>query len=134
MSQESATDRQAIDRIMKALYESISGADDSERDWDLSLSLFHPDARVSPNSSADRARAVVTEEAFQAEARPRIAELAFHEWEVDRDMVIDGDVASIRSRYQAAETPRGEPVIKQGTNHLLLIREDGNWKIMAIAW
>jgi hypothetical protein len=42
---------------MKDLYESISGRDDSERDWELCLSLFHPEARVSPNSLEDRVRA-----------------------------------------------------------------------------
>jgi hypothetical protein len=135
MTQEaSPSDLAAIDRIMTALYESISGKDDSERDWDLSKSLFHPDARVSPNAFQDRVRGVMTEDEFQADARPRIAPLAFFEWEVDRDMSITGEVASIRSHYQAAETPNGTPIIKEGVNHLILIREEGRWQIMAIAW
>ncbi len=133
MTREPA-DLEAIGRIMTDLYESISGRDDSERDWDLCLSLFHPEARVSPNVLEDRARAVVTEEAFQADARPRIASMAFFEWEVDCDIEITGEVASVRSRYQAAETPRGEPIIKEGVNHLLLIKDRGEWSIMAIAW
>jgi hypothetical protein len=119
---------------MKDLYESISGRDVSERDWELCLSLFHPEARVSPNSLEDRVRAVTTEEAFQADARPRIASLAFFEWEVERDVEITGDVASVRSRYQAAATPYGEPIVKEGVNHLILIREEGKWLIMAVAW
>ena len=127
-------DGAAIERIMTALYESISGADDSERDWELSRSLFHPQARVSPNAFEDRVRGVMTEDAFQADARPRIAPRAFFEWEVDRDVRITGEVASVRSHYQAAETPRGEPIIKEGVNHLILIKEDGRWQIMAIAW
>lgn len=131
---ERLSDREAIARIMRDLYESISGRDDSERDWELCLSLFHPDARVSPNAQEGRPRGVVTEEAFQAEARPRIASLAFFEWEVESDVEISGDVASVRSRYQAAETPRGTPIIKEGVNYLLLIRQDGEWKIIAIAW
>ncbi len=133
MTREPA-DLEAIGRIMTDLYESISGRDDSERDWDLCLSLFHPEARVSPNVLEDRARAVVTEEAFQADARPRIASMAFFEWEVDCDIEITGEVASVRSRYQAAETPQGEPIIKEGVNHLLLIKDRGEWSIMAIAW
>jgi hypothetical protein len=36
--------------------------------------------------------------------------------------------------YHAAETLHGEPIIKEGVNHLLLIRENGEWLIMAIAW
>lgn len=134
MEETGTPDLDAVDRIMRDLYESISGRDDSERDWELCLSLFHPEARVSPNAQAGRLRSVVTEEAFQAEARPRIAELAFFEWEVERDLKIDGEVATIRSRYHAAETLRGAPIIKEGVNHLLLIREDGKWLIMAIAW
>jgi hypothetical protein len=135
MTQETPpSDLAAIERIMTVLYQSISGTDDSERDWDLSKSLFHPDARVSPNAFQDRVRGVMTEDAFQADARPRIAPLAFFEWEVDRDVNITGEVASIRSHYQAAETPRGEPIIKEGVNHLILIKEDGKWSIMAIAW
>ena len=130
----SPSDLAAIERIMTALYQSISGADDSERDWDLSKSLFHPDARVSPNAFEDRVRSVMTEDQFQADARPRIAPKAFFEWEVERDDRITGDVASIRSHYRAAESPHGEPIIKEGVNHLILIREDEQWKIMSIAW
>ena len=132
--QTPSSDLAAIERIMTVLYQSISGKDDSERDWNLSKSLFHPDARVSPNAFQDRVRGVMTEDQFQADARPRIAPLAFFEWEVDRDVSITGDVASIRSHYQAAETPRGEPIIKEGVNHLILIKEDDRWRIMAIAW
>ena len=128
------SDLDAIDRIMAALYQSISGKDDSERDWDLSKSLFHPDARVSPNAFEDRVRGVMTEDEFQADARPRIAPRAFFEWEVDRDVAITGEVASIRSHYHAAETPHGKPIIKEGVNHLILIKEDDRWRIMAIAW
>lgn len=127
-------DQDAIAEVMKKLYESISGRDDSERDWDLCLSLFHPDARVSPDAFQDRVRSVMTEEAFQADARPRIAGMSFFEWEVERDVEITGDVASVRSRYQAAAQPGGDPIIKEGVNHLLLIREDGRWVILAIAW
>ena len=135
MTQEaSPTDLAAIERIMTVLYESISGADDDERDWELSKSLFHRDARVSPNAFEDRVRGVMTEDEFQADARPRIAPLAFFEWEVDRDVSVTGEVASIRSHYQAAETPNGTPLVKEGINHLILIRENGNWSIMAIAW
>lgn len=130
----SPSDLAAIERIMTALYESISGKDDSERDWELSKSLFHPDARVSPNAFEDRVRAVMTEDVFQADARPRIADMAFFEWETDRDVSITGEVASIRSHYQAAETPHGSPIIKEGVNHLILIKEDGRWHIVAIAW
>ncbi len=133
-NQAPPSDLAKLDHIMTALYDSISGTDDSERDWDLSKSLFHPDARVSPNAFEDRVRGVMTEDEFQADARPRIAPLAFFEWEVDRDVAITGEVASIRSHYQAAETPHGEPIIKEGVNHLILIKEDGRWLIMAIAW
>ena len=129
-----SSDSAAIARIMRDLYESISGADDTERDWELSRSLFHPDARVSPNAWRDRVRSVMTQDAFQADARPRIASDAFFEWEVERDVHISGEVASVRSHYRAAETPLGEPIIKEGINHLILIREDGEWSIVAIAW
>lgn len=128
------SDRDAIARVMRDLYRSISGRADSERDWELCLSLFHPDARVSPDAFEDRVRGVVTEEAFQADARPRIADRPFFEWEVDCDAEITGEVASVRSRYRAAETPGGEPIVKEGVNHLLLIRERGEWRIMAMAW
>jgi hypothetical protein len=127
-------DHEAIASVMKSLYESISGRNDGERDWDLCLSLFHREARVSPDAFQDRVRSVMTEEAFQADARPRIAELSFFEWEVESDVEITGDAASVRSRYRAAETPGGSPIIKEGVNHLLLIREDGRWVILAMAW
>ena len=133
-NEASPSDLAAIERIMTVLYQSISGTDDSERDWDLSKSLFHDEARVSPNAFEDRVRAVMTEDEFQADARPRIAPRAFFEWEVDRDVSITGEVASVRSHYQAAETPNGSPIIKEGVNHLVLIKQDGRWQIMAIAW
>lgn len=134
MSNEMTGDREAIATVMKDLYDSISGRNDGERDWDLCLSLFHPDARVSPDAFQDRVRSVMTEEAFQADARPRIAEMSFFEWEVERDVEITGEVASVRSWYRAAGTPGGSPILKEGVNHLLLIKEDGRWVILAIAW
>lgn len=134
MSNTPPSDLAAIERIMTVLYQSISGMDDSERDWDLSKSLFHPEARVSPNAFEDRVRTVWTEDEFQADARPRIAGRAFFEWEVDRDVSVTGEVASVRSHYQAAETPNGSPIIKEGVNHLILIKQDGRWQIVAIAW
>jgi hypothetical protein len=76
----------------------------------------------------------MTEEAFQADARPRIANIPFFEWEVESDVEITGEVASVRSRYQAAETPGGSAMLKEGVNHLILIKEDGRWVILAIAW
>jgi len=134
MRNRSVADQEAIAELMRNLYESISGRDDAERDWGLCLSLFHPEARVSPDAFQDRLRSVMTEEAFQADARPRIAGMSFFEWEVERDVEITGDVASVRSRYQAAAEPGGTHIIKEGVNHLLLIREGGRWVILAIAW
>lgn len=134
MTRGPADDQEAIAAVMNDLYGSISGADDGDRDWDLCLSLFHPEARVAPDAFQDRVRSVMTEEAFQADARPRIAGMSFFEWEVERDVEITGEVASVRSRYRAAATPGGTPIIKEGVNHLILIKEDGRWVILAIAW
>jgi len=134
MTNRPTADHDAIADVMGALYDSISGRNDGERDWDLCLSLFHPEARVSPDAFQDRVRSVMTEEAFQADARPRISGMSFFEWEVERDVEITGEVASVRSRYQAAATPGGTPIIKDGVNHLILIKEAGRWRILAIAW
>ncbi len=126
-------DREAIDRLISNLYQAISGDNDAERDWELDRSLYHPGAVLGPNSWRDRPRGVYPLDEYLSQARRLLGDSPFHEWETEREVWLTGDVATVISHYAAAESPGGE-VIKSGINHFLLMKLDGEWRVLAGAW
>ncbi len=126
-------DLAAIDEVVSALYTTISGDSEAERDWEASRALFHRLAIVSPDAWRDRPRSVVPIGDHQAAARVMLGDTPFHEWELERTVHLTGEVATVVSRYAAAETPGGAE-IKSGVNHFLLVRDAGRWVVLAGGW
>lgn len=127
-------DRASIRELVTRLYAALSGASDAERDWDALADAYHPSGCIAPGIFEDRPRGVLTPAAYLADARLRLGDRPFFEWEVVHDAAIGRNVASVRSEYAAAASPRGQPLIKAGVNHFLLTRTDAGWKVLAIAW
>lgn len=71
---------------------------------------------------------------------PRIALLgggeltAFREWEIDRTMTIDGNVAQRRSTYEKSGVASGRPFVTRGVKIFQFVRMPAGWKISAVAW
>ncbi len=71
---------------------------------------------------------------------PRIALLrggeltGFREWEIDRTMTIDGNIAQRRSTYGKSGVASGRPFVARGVKNFQFVRLLGGWKISAVAW
>lgn len=71
---------------------------------------------------------------------PRIALLrgpeltGFREWELDRTMTIDGNIAQRRSTYEKSGVASGRPFVTRGVKIFQFVRLPDGWKISAVAW
>jgi hypothetical protein len=130
----SKQDHAEIQRLVRRVYDALSGYSDTDRDWEVVERAHHPRGCVGPGIFEDRPRTVMSPGEFHADVRRRLGDRAFFEWEVEHTAEVNDNVAYVRSAYAAAVTPRGEPIIKSGVNHILLTRTDEGWKILAITW
>jgi hypothetical protein len=58
----------------------------------------------------------------------------FREWEIDRTMTIDGNIAQRRSTYGKSGVASGRPFVTRGVKNFQFVRLPGGWKISAVAW
>lgn len=126
--------------IVRALYQSISGPGDAERDWDRIRSLFDPKARfLIGRWLADPAepKEVVFEwdlEAFLAEGRAYWLGEGFWESELVGRIERFGNVAHVLSSYESRTGSEDSEPIGRGVNSVQLIRHADRWWITSIVW
>jgi hypothetical protein len=60
--------------------------------------------------------------------------VGFHEWEVEGETVILGDIASRWSVYRKEGTLHGKPYLGAGHKLLQFYRQEGRWLISALLW
>ncbi len=130
-------DVSSIDAIMVALYGSISGSPDQERDWDRFRSLFTSEARLIPTIPIDDGvgfRADPrTVEIYIEGAAPFFAENGFFEVESNRVTEVFENIAHVFSTYESRRTPDG-PVFQRGINSIQLMFDGRRWWVMNIFW
>jgi hypothetical protein len=125
-----------LDDILRASYETISGAARHKRDWETFRSLFAPGARLMPVVSVpgERARVrVLSPEDYIMRVEPIFAVEDFWEVESSREVAQFGRVAHVLSHYVSLRTPDGEP-FEKGTNSIQLFWDDARWWIVSIMW
>lgn len=133
------SDVESIDAIIHALYDVISGPP-GERDWDRFRSLFRPDiATLIPTAppasdDADRPLPVLSPEDYVEQVGPFFRENGFFEREVARDTERFGNVAQAFSTYESRRNADDEAPFARGINSIQLVRYDGRWWIVAVAW
>ena len=59
---------------------------------------------------------------------------AFHEWEVEAETTVLGNIASRQSRYGKEGTLRGAPYRGEGRKILQLCRVGDHWRIVSVLW
>jgi len=120
---------------VEALYEVISGPVGAARDWDRFRSLFAEHARmtvVTPGEDSVRIASLSPEDYIER-AGPNLVRIGFTETETRRRTYQYGEMATILSGYEGVRTDTGE-TIAVGINTLVLVEQDGAWKIVSIAW
>jgi hypothetical protein len=131
-----ADDDAAIDVVIDDLYAVISGDIGETRDWEAFRALFLPGATmsvVSPGEDGTGAARIITPEDYIASNGPVLAEIGFSERETHRALYRYGDMATVLTAYEGYRADR-DIVFLTGINTIVLMREQGSWKIASIAW
>lgn len=128
--------------ILDAVYESISGPADEERDWDRFRSLMHPEARLMPmGMGADSVGVVqvwgvedyVTYATRIFRDAPIFQGKGFYEVESARRVEHYGLLAHVWSTYESRLDPDEAP-FAQGINSFQLTHDGDRWWVLSIAW
>jgi len=119
--------------LMNSLYQCVSGQNAKQRNWDLFLSLFHPQARMvvlNPNGKLE----VFTPSEFRDSFIERVGDENFGEHETENSHFIDGSVATIWSKYSAKGVIGATQLEYEGYNSIQAIHYQGLWKILNMFW
>lgn len=133
-----SSDVSTIDGIMKATYDSISGAKDEKRNWDRFRSLFHPDARLipsgtNPNTGITGAKAYTPDEYIKL-SEPILMGNGFYEKEIARRTENFGNIAHVFSTYEARNKLSEEKPFLRGINSFQLLNDGKRWWVLTIYW
>ena len=123
-----------ISGILTAAYDAISGAAGTPRPVERIASLYVPKGLVSKNTITDgkNDREVMTINQFQQKF-PVIRKSAFYEEEINREIRIFGNIASVWSTYQIRYAKNGPPV-HRGINSIQLHYKEDRWWIVSWSW
>ncbi len=133
-------DLTSVDGIIKALYESVSFSPGRQPNFERLRTLFHPGGRlVPPRGEKDSATSVMDLETFIARSREHVVisgleRKGFSETEVARRTHSFGNIAHLFSTYESRHLPTDPAPMQRGINSIQLLREQGRWWVISIAW
>jgi len=131
-------DVSSIDRIMKAVYDVISGDAGQKRDWDRFRTLFHKDARMiptgkNPTTGVVGARALTPED-YVKRNEPFFAKEGFYEREKARRVETYGNIAHVFSTYESFHSLADKKPFMRGINSFQLLNDGKRWWVITIYW
>ncbi|GAA5074156.1 hypothetical protein [Lysobacter panacisoli] len=129
-------DTQDIPRLVRAIYECISGPAGAPRDWDRFRFLQHPNARslrTVVNDDGSTTAKVFDVDSYIADTTPFFAVNDFFEMETEHRVQRFGQVAHVWSRYEARTAP-DSPVLMRGANSIQLCHEHDRWWVFSTIW
>lgn len=127
----------SIDSVIAALYATVSGPAGREIDWDSERDLYHPAARLMRTGVDDERRPwikVMTLDDYIEDTAPFLAENDFYEVEVGREVDHFGNVAQVRSVYEARRHPGAAELLKRGVNLIQLYHDGSRWRALSVLW
>ena len=128
-------DSQDIDALARAFYSVFDNREGRSAGVAQVVAFFHDAAVI-----AKRTAAGIETSSPPDFARPRVELLrngaltGFHEWETSSETHVEGDLATRRSRYEKSGTMNGAPYAGSGTKLFQLVRVQGRWRILSLAW
>ena len=126
----------SLDALFEALYSSISGPPGGQ-DFELSRSIFHPDARLVRTRLDAEGNPVAfsfSVDEYEANVRRLLSDVHFYEIETARRTIRFGNVAQAFSAYEARTAPDGGDLIKRGMNLAQLYHDGRRWWLMHLLW
>jgi hypothetical protein len=128
--------------IVRALYASISGPaeEERERNWDRVRCLFLPDARLvlvrwqtSSGEEEETLRAWNVEGFIEA-SKYFYRESSFFEHEISHSLERFGHIAHVFSTYAAHVKEGDETPVMRGINSIQLVNDGARWWIANLVW
>lgn len=130
-------DTQDIPRLVRAIYECISGPAGAPRDWDRFRYLQHPRAqslRTVVEADGSTRAMVFDVETYITDVAPFFAANDFFEVETEQRVQRFGQVAHVWSRYEARPAADSPVLLKRGANSIQLCHEHGRWWVFSTVW
>ncbi len=124
--------------ITTALYDVISGPASQARDWDRFRSLFLPGARLlysQTTPAGEMQLHAMTVEDFVRIVTPIYASGGgFFERDIGHRIERFGNVAHVFTAYETRRSGPDGPVAARGINSVQLVRHEGRWWVVNVAW
>ena len=137
MEEPNREDVSSIDRIITALYDTISGPAGRERDLRRFRSLFHPGARLIRTAEIEggRSQAVVlgVDEYLHA-AGEYFRQNGFYEREIARKVDSFGNITHVLSTYESRHAEDDPEPFSRGVNSIQLLKDGDRYSVMTIFW
>lgn len=124
-----------LDGIIKAFYETISGAAGQPRQWARDRTLYISDVRFVSAGERDGKPVVrvMDHQEYVDGANDDFVRGGFFEREIHRVTTRFGNIAHVFSTYESRRKADG-PVIERGVNSLELFYDGKRWWIAAALW
>jgi hypothetical protein len=134
----STVDRSTPEDVVRALYEVISGAADTSRDWARLQRLFSPSGRLrvqfTPPEGAPQTRSWTPEEFAREAEEDYRSRGGFWEREIHQRVERFGSIAQVWSVYESRQgSPASEPFAR-GINSIQLVHQEDGWAIDSLLW
>lgn len=126
-----------LDKIIKALYESISGPAGQIRAWEMLRNIFFPGAhliRTSINEDGLPEAKMMDVESFIKETHEYFLENGFFEWEISRQVQRFGNISHVLSTYESRRDPEDKDPFNRGINSIQLFHDGNRWWVMNMIW
>jgi hypothetical protein len=132
-----AEDVSSIDNIVKASYETISGAVGVPRQWGRDRSLYDPNVRFVSISIDPQTKTIITHseshQDFVDAADAFMVKEGFQERELKHLTRQFGNVATVLSSYEGSVASTGK-VVTLGVNIFQLYFDGKRWWILSMIW
>lgn len=141
-AQITAEDVSSPEAIVAAAYEEVARRPGENYNWNREVSLYLPSTRMYPNTEqTDGEFRPMSVEEFRTWAEEVNAEYlaagnedkGFVEEQIHAVVHRYGDIAHVMSTYQKHFWGSDE-ILGRGINSFQLVRQDGRWWIVSIAW
>jgi hypothetical protein len=130
-------DTQDIGRLVRAIYECISGPAGAPRDWARFRYLYHPrglSLRTVVEADGSTRAVVFDVESYIADVEGLFATQSFYEVETDQRIERFGQIAHVWSKYDARPSADSPVLLKRGANSIQLCHEHGRWWVFSTIW
>jgi hypothetical protein len=130
-------DDPALDELLRTFYANISGPAGSPRPAAADEGVHHPQARLMRTGVDAEGRSwirVMSLAEYDEDTRDFFATTDFYEIEVARRAERFGNIAWVRSVYEARRHPDDPELIKRGINSIQLFHDGTRWQVVSVLW